>query len=78
MNLFTFWLKALPLTLGIALTLTALCYLMNFYEHIHFFNFKKVLLLKAKDFNAFLLFFLMGFPTILYGIDKLSYKDKGS
>ncbi|WP_193075574.1 hypothetical protein [Pseudomonas sp. FME51] len=62
-----FWWRASTFTVGVALSLIALCYLVRFYDY-------------GLDFEdeyawLFAVFFLIGFPTLLYGMKKLSEKS---
>jgi len=64
MNFITFFLRSLPFTAGMALSLLSLCYLVDFYNI-------------GLDFNEtsiwqFAACFMTGFPTLLYGITLLS------
>ena len=60
---FQFFVKALPLTIGVALTLTALCFMVEFYSRgIDF---------EDEEFWAFCFFFVVGFPTLLWGVNHL-------
>ena len=57
-------LRALPFTLGVALSLVGLCYLVRFYDY-------------GLDFEdeyiwMFAVFFGLGFPTLIYGLNRLS------
>lgn len=63
-ELFSFFTKSLPLTIGIALTLTGLCFLVKFYHHgLHISN---------DEFGGFIFYFIIGFPTLLWGVQHLS------
>ena len=59
---------ALPLTAGIIVTLTALCFLMMFIDYGYDFE--------ESYFWVFVLLFVLGFPTILFGINR--YSNKGT
>lgn len=58
-----YWIRALPFTAGMALSLIALCFLVEFYD-------------RGLDFEdgeiwAFVFFFAIGYPMLLFGIQKL-------
>ena len=59
-----FWLKSMPFTLGMALSLISLCFLVRFYDYGLDFDEEYIWL--------FIAFFLTGFPTLIHGINKLS------
>ena len=59
-----FWFRAIPFTVGIALSLIALCFLVAFYDYGLDFD--------EEDIWIFLIFFLAGFPLLIYGLNKLS------
>ena len=66
-SFFRFWLKAIPFTIGMALSLIALCFLVEFYD-------------RGLDFDEeylwlFAAFFLTGFPTLIYGMNRLAEKN---
>jgi hypothetical protein len=61
-----FCIKALTFTIGMALTLISLCFLIKFYENgLNFDN---------DEIWTFTMFFLTGFPTLIFGINQLSEK----
>jgi hypothetical protein len=66
-SFFKFWLKAIPFTLGMALSIISLCFLIKFYDYG----------LNFEDQNIwfFCIFFFIGFPTLTYGINKLRSDD---
>ena len=58
--------SAFPLMIGIIMTLISLCYLVQFFEYgLDFED-------SVDQFIAFLILFLFGFPSILFGITKLT------
>ena len=54
----------MPFTIGMALSLVSLCFLVQFYDDGLDFDGEYIWL--------FIVFFLTGFPTLIYGINKLS------
>jgi hypothetical protein len=62
--LFCFWLRVMPFTVGIASSLIALCYLVKFYDYGLDFDREYIWL--------FVVFFLTGFPTLVYGMNRIS------
>ncbi|NVK55883.1 MAG: hypothetical protein HWE26_09720 [Alteromonadaceae bacterium] len=68
-SVISFWLKALPFTLGVALSLISFCFLIQFYDRGLYFD--------EEYIWFFMIFFLIGFPTLIHGIDKLSKPDIG-
>ncbi len=63
-TLFSLWWRSFPFTIGMALSLIALCFLVRFYDYGLEFDSEYIWL--------FVLFFLVGFPTLIFGIEKLS------
>jgi len=61
---FRYILRSLPLTVGIILSIIALCFLVQFYD--------RGLDFEAEEFWAFSIFFIIGFPLLVWGIDYLS------
>ena len=61
---FRFFAKALPLTIGVALTLTGLCFLVDFYDRGLYFTY--------EEFWAFCFYFVIGFPTLFWGVNHLA------
>ena len=62
-----FFLAALPLTVGVTLTLIGLCFLVEFFD--------RGLRLDKEDFWTFVAFFSIGFPVMLFGANYLSESD---
>jgi len=62
------WLRALPFTVGIALSLIALCYLVRFYDRGLDFD--------EGDIWTFAALFLIGFPTLIHGINVLARNNE--
>ncbi|MEJ2061018.1 MAG: hypothetical protein P8Y64_11130 [Gammaproteobacteria bacterium] len=62
---FLLWWRSLPFTVGMAASLIALCFLVRFYDY--------GLELDSEYIWLFMLFFLVGFPTLIFGIKKLSH-----
>jgi hypothetical protein len=60
---FIFFKRTLPITLGMIFTLIALCFLVKFYDYG--FHFKDDL-----EYVYFIIFFLIGFPMLMFGINK--------
>ena len=65
---FRFFVTAIPFTVGMLLSLIALCFLLKFYDsgfelHRH-----------GNEFWCFVIFFVVGFPSMIFGINKLSEK----
>lgn len=55
--------RTLPITFGMIFTLIALCFLVKFYDYgFHFEN--------DLEYVYFIIFFLIGFPTLMFGINK--------
>lgn len=65
-ELLSFFVKALPLSLGLILSLTALSFLIGFTDGAHLSN------IGEDDFVTFLVLAIVGIPTLLFGIKKLS------
>ena len=61
-----FFLKALPFTAGLILSLTALSFLINFTDSARLSN------MEEEDFITFVLLCILGIPMLLFGIKKLS------
>lgn len=60
---FTFFKRTLPITVGMIFILIALCFLVKFYDHgFHFED--------DAGYLYFIVFFLVGFPMLMFGIDK--------
>ena len=59
-----FFIRALPLTIGVFLSLTGLCFLTGFYDSGLDFS--------QGDFWLFSIFFIIGFPLLIFGVDRLS------
>ena len=63
---FRFFVTAIPFTVGMLLSLIALCFLVEFYDRgLDFDN---------VEFRVFVIFFVVGFPSMIFGINKLSEK----
>ncbi|MBW2165937.1 MAG: hypothetical protein JRG74_07520 [Deltaproteobacteria bacterium] len=63
---FRFFVTAIPFTVGMLLSLIALCFLLKFYDRgLDFDN---------EEFWGFVIFFVVGFPSMIFGINKLSKK----
>ena len=63
---FRFFVTAIPFTVGMLLSLIALCFLVEFYDRgLDFDNW---------EFRVFVIFFVVGFPSMIFGINKLSEK----
>lgn len=56
--------RALPFTVGVALSLIGLCFLVKFYDYGLDFEYRYVWI--------FAIFFGVGFPTLVYGMNKLA------
>lgn len=65
-ELLRFSVRALPLTLGLVLVLTALSFLVGFADGAHPSKFAE------EDFVTFVLLSIVGIPMLLFGIKKLS------
>jgi hypothetical protein len=63
-----FWIRALPLVIGIISTLTAFAFLIEFTAGASFDN------LEDEEFWGFVLFALIGLPLTLFSIDRLAAK----
>ena len=65
---FRFFVTAIPFTVGMLLTLIALCCLIEFYD-------RGLDLHRGRTvFWVFVIFFVVGFPSMIFGINKLSEK----
>lgn len=60
----SFFLKTIPLSVGIILSLTALYFLVEFFD--------RGLDFEDSEFWSFLALFLVGFPLLLWGVQSLS------
>lgn len=56
-------LRSLPLAIGLILTLTALAFLVGFANSLSF---------KESEFTMFVVFSILGIPTLLFGIERLA------
>lgn len=65
-NSLGFFIRALPLTLGLILSLTALSFLVSFTDTAELSE------IAEEDFLSFVVLAFIGIPTLLFGIDKLS------
>lgn len=65
-ELLNFFVKALPLSLGLILSLTALSFLIGFTDGARLSD------IGEEDFVTFLILAIVGIPTLLFGIKKLS------
>lgn len=65
---FRFFVTAIPFTVGMLLSLIALCFLLKFYVRGCDFD------SRSGEFWGFLIFFVVGFPSMIFGINKLSEK----
>lgn len=68
-ELMSFILKSLLFSVGLILCLTALSFLVNFTDSARLSN------MEEEDFITFVFLFLVGIPTLLFGIKKLSNED---
>ena len=66
-NFFQFFSKSIPLTIGLILTLFALSFLIQFVENGAFLSD-----IDSKDIWGFIIFAMVGVPTLLYGVNKLA------
>lgn len=65
---FHFFKRTLPITLGMIFTLISLCFLVKFYDYgFHFED--------DVEYVYFIIFFIIGFPMLMFGINKEA-KDK--
>ena len=64
MGYFKFLKKSLPITIGMILTLIALCCLVEFYDQGLYFE--------GDYFIYFVTFFFIGFPLLMFGINKMA------
>ena len=64
-NYISFFKKSFTLTIGIILTLISLSCLVSFYTGGFDFEYY------AGEFIAFIILFLVGFPTMVYGVNIL-------
>lgn len=62
------WFRAIPFTVGMALSLIALSFLVRSYDYGLDFD--------EEEIWIFVIFFFAGFPTLVHGINVLS--EKGS
>ena len=65
-HFFKFVLRSLPLVIGLILTLTALAFLVGFANSPSLENFEE------SEFTMFVVFSILGIPTLLFGIDRLA------
>lgn len=66
-NFAQFFIKSIPLTIGLILTLFALSFLVQFVERgAHLSD------IDNEDIWGFIFFAVAGVPTLLYGVNKLS------
>ncbi|BCO31169.1 hypothetical protein TspCOW1_12720 [Thiohalobacter sp. COW1] len=65
-ELLNFYVKALPITLGLIFSLTALSFLIDFTDSARLSD------IGEEDFLTFLILAIVGIPTLLFGIKKLS------
>ena len=66
----TFFIKLLPFTVGVVLTLTSLAYLADFTDQSLDFGD-----LVDEEFLAFVFFAVIGVPMLLFGINKASNEN---
>lgn len=62
--LFRTWWRAVPFTVGMALTLIALCFLVRFCD--------RGLDFAEEEIWLFAIFFLAGFPVVIFGINRMA------
>lgn len=65
-ELLGFFIKSIPMALGLILSLTALSFLVNFTDNAHLSS------IGEEDFVTFAALAIVGIPTLLFGIRKLS------
>jgi hypothetical protein len=65
-NYIKFTIKSLPLVFGLILTLISLTFLIGFATDIYVEKFQEI------EFILFVVFAVIGFPTLLYGINYLA------
>ena len=65
-ELISFVVKAFPFTAGLILSLTALSFLVSFSDSVRLSRFGD------EDFITFVVLFIVGIPTLLFGMQKLS------
>jgi hypothetical protein len=65
-DLLKYFVKAIPLSLGLILSLTALSFLVAFTDGAELSE------LGESNFLSFLVLALLGIPTLLFGIERLS------
>ncbi len=65
-ELISFVIKALPFTVGLILSLTALSFLVGFTDSARLSK------MGDDDFIAFVVLSIVGFPTLLFGMKQLS------
>lgn len=63
-DFFRFFVSAIPFTVGMLLSLIGLCFLVEFYDEGLYFG--------GGGFRSFVIFFLVGFPSVIFGVNKLS------
>ena len=63
-----YFIKIMPLTIGLILTLTSLSFLIN--SRLYYFDD-----MSDERFLLFVFFAIIGFPLMLYGIDKANDTD---
>lgn len=65
---FSFFIRTLPITMGMIFTLIALCFLVKFYDYgFHFED--------DIEYIYFIMFFLTGFLMLMFGINKAAIYD---
>lgn len=65
-NFLTFALRSFPLVIGLILTLVGLSFLIGFATDISVQKFEE------NDFTLFVVFMIIGIPTVLFGIERLA------
>ena len=65
-NFLKYTIKSLPMVFGLILTLISLTFLIGFATDIHVANFQEI------NFTLFVVFAVIGFPTLLFGINYLA------
>jgi len=66
--LIKYWLRCLPFTIGIALVLVAMCFLVKFFDRGLDFD--------DEEIWVFGMFIFVGMPLLLFGIEKLSKQEE--